>query len=94
MRRPYLALKPGRSDRKHYAQRRARDRLKSFVSAPRPSAALIGMSVLPSASKSESNIQLSDQNELPQDAKLTFSVRAKLPTVFGHDEDHRSRDRR
>jgi hypothetical protein len=42
--------------------------------------------VLPSASKSESNILLSDQNELPQDAKLTFSVRAKQPTVFGHDE--------
>jgi hypothetical protein len=42
--------------------------------------------VQPSASTSESNILLSDQNELPQDAKLTFSVRAKLPTVFGHDE--------
>ena len=60
--------------------------LKTFVAAPRPSAALIAKSVLPSASKSESNIQLSDQNELPQDAKLTFSVRAKQPTVFGHDE--------
>ena len=60
--------------------------LKTFVGAPRPSAALIAKSVLPSASKSESNILLSDQNELPQDAKLTFSVRAKLPTVFGHDE--------
>jgi len=60
--------------------------LKVFVNAPRPSAALIGKSVQPSASRSESNILLTDQNELPQDAKLTFSVRAKLPTVFGHDE--------
>ena len=60
--------------------------LKTFVAAPRPSAALIAKSVLPSASKSESNILLSDQNELPQDAKLTFSVRAKQPTVFSHDE--------
>jgi hypothetical protein len=60
--------------------------LQTFVNAPRPSAALIGRSVQPSASTSESNILLSDQNELPQDAKLTFSVRAKLPTVFGHDE--------
>jgi hypothetical protein len=60
--------------------------LKTFVGAPRPSAALIGKSVLPSVSRSESNILLSDQNELPQDAKLTFSVRAKSPTVFGHDE--------
>ena len=60
--------------------------LKTFVNAPRPSAALIGKSVQPSALSSESNILLGDQNELPQDAKLTFSVRAKLPIVFGHDE--------
>ena len=60
--------------------------LKTVVNAPRPSAALIGKSVQPSASRSDSNILLDDQNELPQDARLTFSVRAKAPTVFGHDE--------
>jgi hypothetical protein len=60
--------------------------VKTLVGAPRPSAALIGKSVLPSASRSESNILISDQSELPQDAKLTFSVRAKSPAVFGHDE--------
>jgi hypothetical protein len=60
--------------------------LKTLVGAPRPSAALIGKSVQPSALRSESNILLSDQNELPQDAKLTFSVRAKAPTIFGHDD--------
>jgi hypothetical protein len=56
------------------------------VDAPRPSVALIGKSVLPSASSSQSNIQLSNQDELPQDAKLTFSVRARSPAVFAADE--------
>jgi hypothetical protein len=60
--------------------------LETLVGAPRPSAALIGKSVQPSVSRSESNIVLSNQNELPQDAKLTFSVRAKAPTVFGHGD--------
>jgi hypothetical protein len=60
--------------------------LKTFIEAPRPSAALIAKSVQPSASQGESNIQLTDQNELPQDAKLTFSVRAKTPRSFSHDE--------
>jgi hypothetical protein len=80
------ALKPGDATASITLKDGRAIELKTFVSAPRPSAALIGKSVLPSASKSESNILLSDQNELPQDAKLTFSVRAKLPTVFGHDE--------
>jgi hypothetical protein len=57
-----------------------------FVEAPRPSVKLIGKSVQPSASSSESNLQLADQNELPQDAKLVFSVRAQSPTAFTHDE--------
>jgi hypothetical protein len=60
--------------------------LKTLVGAPRPSATLIGKSVQASALRSDSNILLSDQNELPQDAKLTFSVRAKAPTVFGHED--------
>jgi hypothetical protein len=60
--------------------------LKSVVGAARPSAALIGKSVQPSPSRSESNIQLADPDELPQDAKLTFSVRAKTPRTFAHDE--------
>jgi hypothetical protein len=61
--------------------------LKSVVDAPRPSAALIGKSVQPSPSRTETNIQLSDPNEVPQDAKLTFSLRVKSPRAFGHDEN-------
>jgi hypothetical protein len=60
--------------------------LKTLIDAPRPSAALIAKSVQPSTAEGDSNIQLTDQNELPQDAKLTFSVRAKTPKAFTHDE--------
>ncbi len=61
-------------------------RLESVVGAPRPSVALIGKSVEPSHSSSDSNIELANQDELPQDAVLTFSVRAQSPTTFGRDE--------
>jgi hypothetical protein len=54
------------------------------VTAPRPSVDLLGKSVQP-ASGDDSNIQLTSQNQLPQDAQLTFSVRAKLPATFGRD---------
>jgi hypothetical protein len=80
------ALKPGDATARITLKDGRTIDLKTVVNAPRPSATLIGKSVQPSTSSSESNILLSDQNELPQDAKLTFSVRAKLPTVFGHEE--------
>jgi hypothetical protein len=57
------------------------------VDAPRPRVALIGKSVQPSPSSKDSNIQLTDQGELPQDAILTFAVRTQWPTVFAHDEN-------
>jgi hypothetical protein len=56
------------------------------VDSPRPRATLIGQSVQPSPSSRESNIQLTDQGELPQDAILTFAVRAQLPAIFARDE--------
>ena len=51
------------------------------VDGPRPNATLIGKSVQPSASSSASNIQLADPDELPQDAQLTFSLRAQAPAA-------------
>lgn len=54
------------------------------VTAPRPSVDLLGKNVQP-AKGDDSNIQLTGQNQLPQDAQLTFSVRAKLPATFGRD---------
>jgi hypothetical protein len=60
--------------------------LTTSVQAPRPSVRLIAKSVQPSASSSDSNIQLANQDELPQDATLIFSVRAHSPSVFAHGE--------
>ena len=57
------------------------------VSAPRPSVALLGKSVQPSAGSGASNIQLTSEDQLPQDAQLVFSVRAKVPAMFGRDEN-------
>jgi hypothetical protein len=56
------------------------------VDAPRPRAQLIGKSILPSASGRESNIQLADPAEVPQDAVLNFALRTLWPASFAHDE--------
>src|SRR3546814_10207947 len=32
------------------------------------------------------SIQLANQDELPQDAKLTFSIRAQIPATFSRDQ--------
>jgi len=61
-------------------------KLSAKVDAPRPRASLIGKSVQPSRAIGASNIQLADQDELPQDAELTFSLRAQSPSKFTHDE--------
>ncbi|HVW69430.1 MAG TPA: hypothetical protein VHB68_10675, partial [Steroidobacteraceae bacterium] len=60
--------------------------LSTLVAEPRPSVKLLGKSVQPSSSSSDSNIQLANEDELPQDAKLTFSVRTLSPAVFAFDE--------
>jgi hypothetical protein len=57
-----------------------------LVDEPRPKVELIGRSVQPSVAGNHSNIELSDANELPQDAKLIFSLRARNPAVFTRDE--------
>jgi hypothetical protein len=56
------------------------------VGAPRPDVQLIGKSVQASISSTGSNIQLADQDELPQDAKLRFSLRAESPASFSRHE--------
>lgn len=56
------------------------------VTDPRPGVVLIGKSVQSSPSSNGSNIQLANQDELPQDAKLTFSIRAKSPKAFTRSE--------
>ncbi len=81
------ALTPGTSAKVRVTLKDGRVlRLESVVGTPRPSAALIGKSVEPSVLSSGSNIELANQDELPQDAVLTFSVRAMSPSTFRHDE--------
>jgi len=60
--------------------------LKASVEEPRPSVALIAKSVEPSVSRADSHIELAGEDELPQDARLTFSVRAQTPATFDRDE--------
>src|SRR5271168_938462 len=60
--------------------------LTASVDAPRPRVLLIGRSIQPSASGKDSNIQLADQGELPQDATLTFALRTQSPAAFARDE--------
>jgi hypothetical protein len=56
------------------------------VTAARPSVELLGKSVQPSPRSDDSNIQLAGEDQLPQDAQLTFSMRAKSPATFGRDQ--------
>jgi hypothetical protein len=60
--------------------------LDTLVAAPRPSVTLIGKSVRLSSAGGATHIQLAAADELPQDATLTFSVRAANPAQFSRDE--------
>ncbi|GAC1330090.1 MAG: hypothetical protein NVS1B6_04510 [Steroidobacteraceae bacterium] len=57
------------------------------VDMPRPRVTLIGQTVQPSLSIKDSNIQLADQGELPQDSTLTFALRTQWPAAFSRDEN-------
>ena len=60
--------------------------LSATVGEARPKVGLIGKSVQPSQSSGASNIELANQDELPQDSVLTFSVRAQRPATFARDQ--------
>jgi hypothetical protein len=47
---------------------------------------LIGKSAHGSNSGAAGNIRLGNQDELPQDAQLTFALRAQSPASFSHDD--------
>ncbi len=55
------------------------------VAAPRPRVELVGKSVQAASGGNSSNIQLASENQLPQDAQLIFSVRAKSPSIFSRE---------
>jgi hypothetical protein len=81
------ALKPGDSAGARVALKDGRVlELTTVVDAPRPRVILIGKSAQLSSGGAASNIQLASADELPQDARLTFSVRAQTPAAFTADE--------
>jgi hypothetical protein len=58
------------------------------VEAPRPSVSLIGRSIIrpPEQDGGTSTIKLGDTRQLPQNARLVFSIRAQAPATFRRDE--------
>jgi hypothetical protein len=60
--------------------------LDTTVASPRPRVTLIGESVQPAASSAGSNLQLAGQDEVPQNAQLTFSIHAQVPAAFSGEE--------
>lgn len=80
-------LKQGEQDKAQVALTDGRTLdVDAAIGASRPSVDMIGKSVQDSASSTGSNIQLANQDEVPQDAKLTFSVRARSPAAFTRGE--------
>ena len=82
-----VALKPGdaTSARATLKDGRVLD-VTAIVDAPRPRVSLLGKSVQASPTSGSSNILLANQDEVPQDARLTFSVRTQSPAAFTYDE--------
>ena len=60
--------------------------LETTVASPRPKVTLIGQSAQPLASSAANILQLSDPDEIPQNAQLTFSIHAQLPAAFTGEE--------
>jgi hypothetical protein len=60
--------------------------LETTVLSPRPRVALIGKSIEPLASSTVNNLQLVGEDDLPQNAQLTFSIHAQVPAAFSGDE--------
>ncbi len=84
---PAMALKAGDTQIARVGLKDGRTiELNTLIAASRPKLALLGKSVQPSASSHDSNIELANQDQLPQDARLTFSVRAQSPATFVRDE--------
>ena len=60
--------------------------VKVSIDSPRPSAALIAKTVHWAGAGADNTVQLSNETELPLEARLTFSLRAQSPAGFRPDE--------
>ena len=61
--------------------------LEVVVAAPRPRATLIAKSIALAPPGAGAPIELGAADELPLDARLTFSIRAQAPAQFARDEE-------
>ncbi|MDE2138792.1 MAG: hypothetical protein KGJ68_15280, partial [Gammaproteobacteria bacterium] len=85
---PAPELKPGEKTRARVTLKDGRAyEVSVLVLAPRPVATLIGKSVqFPAAATTGHAIRLASEDELPQDALLTFSLHARVPAAFTRDD--------
>jgi hypothetical protein len=60
--------------------------LPATIQPARPNVTLISKVVQPNSTAPPSPIQLNEQDELPQNATLSFSLKTQVPTAFSHDE--------
>jgi hypothetical protein len=60
--------------------------LQTTVGPSRPKVTLMGKSVEANGTNTASDIQLAGPDELPQNSKLTFSLKAQFPATFSLDE--------
>jgi hypothetical protein len=60
--------------------------LQTTIHPSRPKVTLMDKSVESNGASGTSNIQLADPNDLPQNNKLTFSLKAQSPATFSRDE--------
>jgi hypothetical protein len=60
--------------------------LKSQVEAPRPAVSVLSQSVQLDQTSSPPNVHLGSDNELPQDARLNFFLKTRMPETFPSTE--------
>ena len=60
--------------------------LQVTVDASRPKVTLLGKNIESGDASSASNIQLANQDEIPQNSKLVFSIKAQSPATFTRED--------
>jgi hypothetical protein len=60
--------------------------LATTIQSSRPKVTLISKSIQPESQTSPSPIQLQGDDQLPQNAQLSFSLKTQVPSTFPHDE--------
>jgi hypothetical protein len=84
---PATRLKAGDAARAHVALKDGREfDVRASIEPPRPGASLIELNAQSYAARGGLEIQLGSAADLPQDARVTFSLRAQAPGSFSRQE--------